>query len=154
MLYHTLTWWDPELPLALSHTGLVPSLLHCPCLTQPCSGSVVIDLGHQRQHKSASWQPLWVSGGEKRVKLDQEGLLAVRNAIKAILRWQRRFHFSGRSSLKFNSFAHRISFFLTPMVAPSPATTCNLLSSTSMCVTRTTYRAPNGASGAAKRGAS
>lgn len=44
---------------------------------QPCSGSVVIDLGHQRQHKSASWQPLWVSGGEKRVKLDQEGLLAV-----------------------------------------------------------------------------
>ena len=44
---------------------------------QPCSGSVVIDLGHQRQHKSASWQPSWVSGGEKRVKLDQEGLLAV-----------------------------------------------------------------------------
>ena len=39
--------------------------------------SVEVDLRHQRQHKSASWQRLWVSGAEKRVKWDQEYLLAV-----------------------------------------------------------------------------
>ena len=65
------------------------------------------------------------SGGRPWSSVDLRSLaLPLRNAIKAILRWQRRFHFSGRSSLKFNSFAHRISFFSDSHGCPLP---CNHL---------------------------